>query len=300
MKKNLLIIILIFGCQDKSDILSAPFDAQGIPAMPDAQRALGPGEIEQDPGAPRAHKDLEEAKKLAEKGKEIEKKGAAPVKKLDAYRIKIGDVFVDRLQRQIKIPCKVNMDKGILEYYACGTEGKLHESVLECMVHPSHIHVGALLIGMEPAQIWKDPERKKSDQVTREGSLVKIFVEVDGQEKRPAEDWLYDRAQGKSPKQGNWHFLGSTFWAKQYAADGTKSIIGLVPDNSVVFEVQNFVGNPYRGENLGYEVNEKTIPKKGTPLTLIIEIERAKGAAPSILKDAPEKKKDPKDQNQVE
>lgn len=281
---------LTLACEDKADLLNMPFDAAGMPQMVDAARALGPGEIEQDPGAPRSAEDLKNAKVAAEDGKAIKKKGAAPIKKLDAYRLKIGDVLVDRLNKQLKIPCKVNMDEGILEYYACGTGGKLHESALECMIQPSHLHVGALLLGLEPAQILRDPTNKQPDKITREGGTVRLFVELKDQEKIPAETWLYDRKSNGSPAQKEWHFLGSKFWSKQYSADGTLSIIGLVPDDSVIFESKNFTGNPYQGGDLGYEVNKKTIPKKGTPLTLILELVRAEGIAPKVAKVAPQKK----------
>jgi hypothetical protein len=57
---------------------------------------------------------------------------------------------VDTAQKRVRVPCRVNMSRGMIEYLAVATEGKRHESVLLVEAEPLHIHLALLLLGLEP------------------------------------------------------------------------------------------------------------------------------------------------------
>ena len=47
-------------------------------------------------------------------------------------------------------------------------------------------------------------------------------------------------------------------------------MVGLIPDPNVVIVLDAQAGNPYRGENLGFDVLTEKIPELGTDVTLVI------------------------------
>lgn len=224
-------------------------------------------------GQPQRPEDLRRIVEAAAAGKPDARPGAPPVVVLDEHRRKIGETLVDLKARRIEVPARVNMVQGILEYLSCASTGKLHEAVLEQLDRPSHLHLALLLLDLEPTETA--PDEKLGSRVVRLGSKVRVSVEVPdlktGVAKRlPAEAWLYSRKRKGSPKAIEWVFQGSQFWNGDYSADQSKSVVGLVPDPTTVVAAVGNEGNPYQGME-GFEVFTKTIPPKGTPVTLIFE-----------------------------
>ncbi len=213
------------------------------------------------------------------------------IERIDEHRARIGQVLVDRQRRRVEVPGRLNMTEGILEYYAVGPNGKLHESVLELSGVPSHLHVGLLLIGLDP-NTYRDTSTGMRE-VVKPGGRMRLFVEwtdpKSGKHRRePAESWLYNRERKKAPPAGDWQFLGSSFWNGRYSADDGRSIVALIPDESCVVGVVGDAGNPYRGATMGYEVNTKVVPPLHTPLTLAFEAVADAPAAPTGLAPAPQ------------
>jgi hypothetical protein len=196
------------------------------------------------------------------------------IERIDDYRARVGQVLVDRQKRRVEVPGRLNMTEGILEYYAVGPQGKLHESVLELFGVPSHLHVALLLVGLDPNTYRETATGVR--EVAKPGGRMRLFVEwtdpKTGKPRRePAENWLYNRQKKKAPPAGDWQFLGSSFWNGQYSADQGRSIVALIPDESCVVGAVGDAGNPYRGETMGYEVNTKVVPPLHTPVTLVFE-----------------------------
>lgn len=52
------------------------------------------------------------------------------VTKLDETRYQIGGVVLDRKNREIRFPTKVNMAEGLIEYIIILQKGKVHEALL--------------------------------------------------------------------------------------------------------------------------------------------------------------------------
>lgn len=227
-------------------------------------------------GEPQSAQDMQKLSKAAEDGAPVKKPGAPPIERINETQLRVGRVLVDRAARRVEIPARVNMTKGILEYYGVSSNGKLHESVLELAAEPSHLHLGLILLGVEQIKIDYG-DFKKKPVVLNPGGRLRMYVEfvdpkTDKKQKIAAEQWLYSRKAKGAPKPLLWTFQGSTFWNNRYGADMDRSVIALIPDQVAVIGTTDTSGNPYQGEMLGYEVHTQVIPPKGTPVTLIFEV----------------------------
>lgn len=286
------------GCTDgRSPLTPKQFDARIPDASPDAERkdlsvaerhptasdnvVIPPPGAPRPEGEPRDPADLKALSTAAEQGTPVQKPGAPPIKRLDAYRLRVGAVFVDRLNRFIEIPTKVNMQEGILEYVAVGTNGKLHESVLEVLAEPSHVHLGLLLVGLEPRAYEKQEDVYALPKLAKEGGRIELTMQwtdpKTGEERRdPPAVWLYNRKNKGAPPAQAWFFEGSQFWNGRYSADVERSVVSLIPDMNAVIVIGGDAGNPYRGDALGFEVYKERIPPNGTPVKLIAKVHGAK------------------------
>lgn len=206
--------------------------------------------------------------------------------------------------REIRIDGQFCIQRGILEYLAVASGGKEYESVLRLDCRPSHLQIVALLAGYQvgelPAAMRGDFSPQADDDTERpegaptvtsppegywkretcEPTRVAAQVEVrqpDGTwRRRPIEDFLLDRRTGRPPPPLNWAFSGSFFYkapeteAEVYVADLEKSVIALWYDPTALFNLTQDVGNPYRGESIGLEVNPEALPERGTPVRLLL------------------------------
>lgn len=227
-------------------------------------------------GEPKSPADLQKLSDAAAQGKPVAKPGAPPIERISETKLRVGRVLVDRAARRIELPAKINMIEGILEYYGVSSNGKLHESVLELGVEPSHLHLALILLGVE--QIKFDyGDYKGPPKVVKPGGRLKMSARyTDPKTRKPrtigVEKWLYSRKTKGSPPPMLWTFQGSTFWQNRYGADMDRSVIALIPDQIAVIGTTGAEGNPYQGDGLGFEVHKKVIPPKGTPITLLIEV----------------------------
>ena len=290
--------LLLLACTEGRSPLAGPTAPDAGPA-PDATRPPPPKKRQKLPlppmpeppprpeGEPQSPEDLARLSTAAGDGQPIAEPGAPPIQRLDAYRLRVGQVFVDRLDRFIEVPAKVNMKEGILEYQSVGSNGKLHESVLEIGAEPSHIHLGLLLIGLEPRQYSNETDPYKLPTITREGGRIELRVRYQDPATKtdhdiPAEAWLRDRKTGKAPPPQHWYFQGSMFWNGRYSADSDRSVVALIPDRIAVVVIGDDAGNPYQGDRLGYDVHTEAIPAIGTPARLVFKVHGAEpGKIPS-------------------
>lgn len=245
-------------------------------------------------GEPSNPDELRALSSAAEGGAPVEKPGAPPIKRLDAYRLRVGEVFVDRLNRFVEVPARLNMKEGILEYYGVGPNGKTHESVLVTLAEPSHVHLGLLLIGSEPREWHKQVDPYTPLSVKREGTRLDLRIKFTDPKtgklrEEPGEIWLYNRKAKKAPEPLSWHFQGSRFWNNRYVADLDRSMIGLIGDETTVVTVGSDAGNPYHGDSLGYEMNTAVLPEVGTRVGLILKVHDDQSARDAIRPPPPRK-----------
>lgn len=227
-------------------------------------------------GEARSKTDLKKQAEAAAGGAPPAEPGAPPIERIDEFRLKIGPVRVDRKARTVRVPGKLNMDAGILEYFAVASGGKLHESVLEIDGQPSFVHLGLVLIGLDHSKYR--PVKGRMPELAKPGDRMRMWVEwqdpKDGKARRePAEHFLYNRRKNGAPEPRDWIFEGSVFWNARYAADQDRSVIALIEDRLAVIVVPGDFGNPYRGDDLGFEVYTDHVPPVGTKVILELTIE---------------------------
>lgn len=196
------------------------------------------------------------------------------IERLDEARIKLGEITIDRKIQEVVLPAKINLTQGILEYYAVASGGKLHEAILEILVEPSHLHLALILAGYESSEYGPQDPKTYQRPLLKQGSLLRIYVRWTTQQAQqqwlPASVWLYDRSIEQAPQPLTYIFQGSRVYQGKYIADLDRSVIGLIPDETVVLAATLDKGNPYRGDANGYEAHSSVIPPKGTKIELVI------------------------------
>jgi len=195
-------------------------------------------------------------------------------------------IKVDVQNKRIEIEGRFCLKEGILDYLAVTSGGQEYESVIALNCKGSLLHAGLLAMSAvagpteevleylrkNPPKDGKLPERTGTPlDVTLEWKLGGESFSV------PASRALFNRADRQVQNAGHWVFTGSYF-AKDlddetkefYMADVDKAIIAVLYMGSAVINFSHDAGNPYDGENPGYEVNKHLVPPQGTPVTIVI------------------------------
>lgn len=219
--------------------------------------------------------------------------------------ISLPGLTLDIDSRELQIAGRVCITRGVLEYIAVAKGGKEYESIFSLQCRPSHLQVALLMAGYNVGEVAEavrgdfatnadassqsppegapasaDPPKSYWSRSTSQPTFVTFDVDLrrrDGTwQRRAIEDFLLNRRTGHVPDRLYWTFTGSFFnrdgetGLEAFAADNEKSLIALWYDPSALFNLSQDVGNPYRGDAAGLEVNESALPEKDTRIRLII------------------------------
>ncbi|BBO87567.1 YdjY domain-containing protein [Desulfosarcina ovata] len=205
---------------------------------------------------------------LWEKGKPLRMDQMPPIRKMGEGRLLIGNIVIDKHIPMITVRGEVNMDKGLVEYLACGYRGKLHESVLKIDAEPFYLNIALLLVGLEPGD--RKLESQGEDSIP-EGDPVEISVQwVDEAKKRHtrrAEDLIFNQQTGKSMQHTDWVYTGSKIVNGRFMAQIEHSIASTYHDPYALLDHRLPTGSDDRL----YFVNEEIVPPKGTKVVMIIK-----------------------------
>jgi hypothetical protein len=183
---------------------------------------------------------------------------------------RIGRVIVDLKARSVSCEAKVNMQRGLVEYLAVATRGKLHESVLEVDAEPLHLQLGLIMLGLEP----QGGLRFQGDTRVPKGPPVDIWVswEQGAKEVRvPAEHLVWEIDKKRTMEPGPWVFSGSMITARGFAADRERSLIATYRDPVAIINNRLTTGS----DDTVYEANERVVPRPGTRVQLVIRVPEA-------------------------
>jgi hypothetical protein len=171
----------------------------------------------------------------------------------------------------------ISVTNGILEFVAVEPKGRDYESFLTLTCQPSALKFALLLIGCEPAPADALTKEKPGSRI---GDRLRLEVEwqSNGKPKRvPLDQLMLDRRTKKPPTNLAWHFVGSYFTKSVindqdiFLSDAEQAHIALWWSPAVLINLIGEHGNPYRGEDQGFEVNEAVVPAKDTPVKLILQ-----------------------------
>src|SRR3954447_12682262 len=195
---------------------------------------------------------------------------AAPAKP-DASRM--PHMTVDVPHKQIRVECQVLNPQMPLEFFCCMTGTAEHEAVLRSQVLPSHLHLGMLMLGLQPGE----PVRysKAADKwLPPHGPPIQIFCEwndKDGKAVRVPAYRMMRNVKTKKPMPAmTWIFAGSRVMEDgKYAADTTGYIVSVVNFDLTVIDIPELASSA--NETLEWEYNPDIVPEKGTKVWMIIE-----------------------------
>lgn len=191
------------------------------------------------------------------------------IKKLDDGVLKVGNIIVNKNKGSVLIQGNVNMQEGLVEYLACGTYGKLHESVLRLDSEPFHIQIALLLLGLEPGDKHLDMQGAHG---IPDGDPIDIQVSWLNEDKQTiihrAEDLLLNVKTGQVMKRTHWVFTGSQIIKGKFMAQVEHSIASTYHDPYAIIDHPLKTGT----DDTLYFANNMTLPPKGTMINFIIKL----------------------------
>lgn len=189
------------------------------------------------------------------------------IMKIEKNLFQVGAVLLDRNKGLIKIPGKINMSYGLVEYIACTSYGKLHESVLSLDASPYHIQIALLLLGANPGS--RPIEFQGATQQPC-GSPVMISISWKSENRTrvvyPPETLLVNINSKQTMTKADWVFTGSQIINGQYMAEQEGSIIASFHDPIALIDHRSITG----ADDTLYHANKKVLPAVGTPVEVTI------------------------------
>lgn len=217
-------------------------------------------------------------------GQAEEKPPAPAMREVSPGVFEIGKLRVDKNQRSVSFPGKLNMDKDFVEYVLVTTNGSTHESLLATEIQPADLHFAMLLLGAKgaglttpspdqapPAQI--DAEYlKRAPKLKGDNILVTATwkTKAGKEEMARVEDWLFNAKTKAAAARGPWIYTASMFGADGgFLAQQQGVFISVVNNPSAL------INNPREGNNDDqiWSVNEKSVPPRDTLLQITITLQ---------------------------
>jgi len=186
-------------------------------------------------------------------------------------------ITINKEDSYVDVKATVCLRRGdFLEMFACTKDTREHESILVIDAMPSKIHLGLLLLGLEPGKpLSYDMKLDPPKLVLATGPKVGVFIVIkldDIEREIPANRWVQDN-KTKEMMQGNtWLFAGSQFAEFQdkpvYQADLNGSAISLVNFGDDLLTLPNKMTDANDSHSKVWAPRTKAIPKVGTKVTL--------------------------------
>lgn len=198
---------------------------------------------------------------------------------------KIADVRLDKLQRTVSFPARLNLTNGAMEYLLVNSWGKVHESVFQTETEPYRIHVAMLLLGVNsmealsksttatnlveassPGQFLSHPS---AERLPGEAISIEVkWLEQGRRMSRPAEQFLFNRKTKSMPRDGDWVYNGSIVQEGHFLAESEGSVVSLVTDPLAM--INNLA--PGHDDDSIWFVNTNRLPPLETALEIVIHL----------------------------
>ena len=196
--------------------------------------------------------------------------------------MRIGRVVLNKRERMVQIPCRVNMRRYVVEYVLVTETGKRHESILVTEAKPEQLHVACLLLGVNATNLPGDynqpcpvpPSNAVEIRATwnKDGAPVscpldKLVVIRTESTANTSPRQSNPQTTDKPMSPGNWFYNGSFFGPNAFQAEIEGSIISLIRDPA------SLVNNPRTdldNDKIHYP-NERLLPPDGTAVELVLK-----------------------------
>ncbi len=185
---------------------------------------------------------------------------------------KLPHIQVDVKKRQVRVECEAVDAEMPLEFFCCAVNTQEHEAVLRSAAKASHIHLGLVMLGLEPGQPvhmskatgkWQPPSGPPlhiTCEYIKDGKAMSV----------PAYRMMRNAKTKKVMPPLTWVFTGSRVMEDgTYAADMTGYLVSIVNFDLTTIDIPEVVSSA--NETLEWEINPDVLPKKGAPVTMVIE-----------------------------
>ncbi|PAW60180.1 MAG: hypothetical protein B9S37_10385 [Verrucomicrobiia bacterium Tous-C3TDCM] len=203
----------------------------------------------------------------------------ASVKKLADGTMQIGDIIFDPKTRQVRVPCTVNMNEGLLEFAVVHENGKIHESLLITKASALHINIAMKLLRYVASEELYAIEKERgvlSDQFpeveekVRKAARVSLSIEWqhEGKAKKvPISDWIMHTRTTKPMSTEPWVYGGSMMYEGHFVAEQNGDIAAIFVSRGSLFL---YPGKDNSNDEM-WLANTKRIPPQGTSVFFLIE-----------------------------
>jgi len=175
---------------------------------------------------------------------------------------KIGLVKIDAGERTLSLPAELNMKDEVVEYLLVTGKGKTHESILTTKATAEHVHIAALLLGLN-----KKGGTKIDGSIEWQGNGKKI--------RKPLSQIFEIRPGVREDKERVrltekiWNYTGSLeVKGKGLAANLTGSLISLIEDPEALV---TSLAPSRTNDDAHFASPEHLPPKLQMPVTLILK-----------------------------
>ena len=209
-------------------------------------------------------------------------KSNMPIREITPGIFEMGDVRIDKAQRTVSFPARLNLNQGPMEYLLVTSWGKTHESVLKTDTEPFRIHLAMILLDTNIAAKFggtNGPEVHTGGFVSNPSKerLPGVPVSIDfkwtadGKEiQKRAQDLIYNNDQKSPMRNGDWVYTGSRIAEGLFLAEIDGSVISLVTDAESLI---NNEGTGHDNDTIWY-VNTNSLPPTNIPVTVNIKLTR--------------------------
>ncbi|MGB7323872.1 MAG: YdjY domain-containing protein [Rubripirellula sp.] len=189
-----------------------------------------------------------------------------------AKSISPRNLWIDTKKSIVVLDGYVAVDDGALEMFACPTGTKEHESVVATIAKSSEVHAALLAISAKPGTTVRFLPR----YVPATGQRIRVWVcyrDKDGKfQAVDGRKWVQKAETGTS-MDVDWVFAGSGFWTdpsdnREYYRADSGDMICVSNFSSAMLDIP--VASSADASQLDYTPMTKVIPKRGTPVRLVL------------------------------
>lgn len=200
------------------------------------------------------------------------------IEKIDATHYRVGKIHFDQKTREIRLPAKVNMSGGLLEFLLVQPHGKVHESLLVTDASAMHLNLAfTLLRYLASKELFSlidetgHPTGEYPVVAADVKAQARIMMHVQWTDKGVTHrvainDWIQHSEKFTTMPKGPWIYSGSRMYQGKYVPDLTGDIAAIFTSQEAMI---NYPGSG-SDSDLVWFAFEKNIPAKGTDVTLII------------------------------
>lgn len=199
------------------------------------------------------------------------------VEKLDETRFRIGRIVFDKKTREVRVPTRVNMTDGLLEFLLVHENGKVHESLLVTDASATHLNLAFTLLRYQASrELYAMPNETGGltnqfptvPEEVKQSARLRIDVEWQdaGKTRRvSANEWIQHTASGQAMPAGPWVYGGSEFYDGKFVPETTGDLVAIFITNSALI---NYPGDDNQNDDVWLPY-PKRVPEAGSEVTLI-------------------------------